>query len=219
MVSRNSAIHIFIKHVSAVAAYIRLTGRSQGNISQQRISRPILFSAAPAPLLQAPTPGPHLNSRLTSGKSRSTLCNHLPSQAGFYIWQRSLKKAEYSRQSVPGKWRFSLLSLVRKWLYSDFGIAVRPVLTRWRTHMTSVHLLENQHQSFPNVRPFCKKRDNQEHCQQCRFNDGDHECSRQTPCVVSESWLTENWDAHKKVPEAQEKSRRSIQKVAGSNGQ
>ena len=50
---------------------------------------------------------------------------------------------------------------------------------------------------FPKCSFFRKKRDNHKHCQQCRFNDGDHECSRQTPCVVSESWLTENWPPQK----------------------
>ena len=65
---------------------------------------------------------------------------------------------------------------------------------------------------FPKCSPFRKKRDNPEHCQQCRFNDGDHECSRQTPCVVSESWLTENWDAHKKA-----KSQKLKRKVAAAS--
>ena len=49
------------------------------------------------------------------------------------------------------------------------------MLTRWQTHVTGVHLLENQRQSFPSVRTFAGGRDNHERCQQCRFNDGGHD--------------------------------------------
>ena len=49
------------------------------------------------------------------------------------------------------------------------------MLTRWQTHVTGVHLLENQRQSFPSVRTFAGGRDNHERCQHCRFNDGGHD--------------------------------------------
>ena len=217
----NSEIFIFIKHVVAVAAYVRLASRSQAKISQQRIFRPLPSSvhSRTCAALTSFRPSPHLNSRLTSGKSRSTKCNHLPSQAGFYVWQRSQKKGEYSSQSVPINWRFSPPSLVSKWLYSDFGVAVGPVLTRWRTRVTGVHLLENRRGSFPSA---------------CTFAGG----GTTTSAANNVGWMTVAWmlqtyalrclwimatrelGCARKIqaPETQEKSRCSIQKVAGSDG-
>ena len=67
---------------------------------------------------------------------------------------------------------------------------------------------------------FHRQGGNHKRCQQCQFNNGGYECSIQTPCVVCESWLPENWNVHEeaKSQKLKEKSHSSVQKVAGSNG-
>ena len=45
----------------------------------------------------------------------------------------------------------------------------------------------------------CRRGDNHEKCQQCRFNDGLHECTRKTPCQVCKAWIPEKCVAHEKA--------------------
>ena len=52
---------------------------------------------------------------------------------------------------------------------------------------------------FPKCSHFRRRDDNYNRCQQCRFNEGKHEFTRETPCSVCETWLPENCDTHEKA--------------------
>ena len=125
--------------------------------------------------------------------------NQLPSQAGVYVGRKEARSGwRRSRQLVPGIWRFRHQILVKNKLYSVFAAAVVPSrkMTESRDHHSSS--LEPP-SKFPKCSHFRRHSDNHEKCQQCRFNDCGHECTRETPYEVCKTWISENWDMHEKA--------------------
>ena len=136
----------------------------------------------------------HFNSCLAGGQLYAPLTEPVA------IPGRSLHRQERSKKWLK---MFSSVGLsylaFRHWilvkyeLYSMFGATV----------VSQLQDACDQRSSLQGPPPKCsyfqRRGDNHEKCQQCRFKEGGHECTRETPCEVCKTCISENWDAHEKA--------------------
>ena len=81
-----------------------------------------------------------------------------------------------------------LLRLCQAYLRGQNGGAITwPVVFSWISAQ------------FPGCSHFRRRNDNHLHCQQCRLNEGQLLCTRDSPCLVCKDWLPEAWAAQAKA--------------------